>query len=253
MEGSCRVQDWCQVHPHDKSLAPGASAVYRIAITKNGERNTLFAVGSEGIFGDIAWRLDFDNMLREHGPTPAISTMNYSDTSCNIIPGSKLDSKQFASRMQALTWYCAQRCGNYTRKDLKDLHITPHSLHGTFAAFGEAMEWDTIPVHRLGRWKLPISQASVVPVSKRKGAGAGGARTIAAVYSTAASCQIQLKLRMRVVSAIRAIGSDFSTHGDLSCFTANRRLIALGFRGPMGHEPQHATSVAAGIPVATVE
>ena len=120
-------------------------------------------------------------------------------------------------------------------QQLKDLHITPHALHGSLAAYAEAMEWDTVPIHRLGRWKLPASPATAAPVKKHKGAGRGGAKSIPAVYSTAASCQIQLGLRQRMVQAILAIGESFTTHGDLSCFIDNERLVEANFRGPHGH------------------
>ena len=71
---------------------------------------------------------------------------------------------------------------------------------------------------------------------KKRGAGSGGPKTMPAVYSTAASCQIQLSLRCRVIAAIRIIGADFTTHGDLSCFISNPKLVAEGFRGLNGHE-----------------
>ena len=127
--------------------------------------------------------------------------------------------------------FCALRLG-YSLEQLKELHIVPHSLHGSMAAYAEAMDWDMVPVHRLGRWKIPISKASVVPVKTRRGAGRGGPKTISAVYSTASSCPTQLALRRRMIAAIRCIGLEFSTHGDLSCFLN----IDSAFRGPHGHE-----------------
>ena len=215
--GSCRVQDWTQVAVAAKTFAPTARAVYKIKVTKNGERNTLFALGGDGVTGPIHWRADFDGQLVSFGPCPALSTSGYLDSTCDIVRGANVDAKSFAHRMARVIEFCAVRCG-YTVQDLKDLHITPHSLHGSMAAYGEALEWDTVPVHKLGRWKIPISPAAAVPAARRRGAGSGGPRTMPAVYSTAASCQNQLEIRSRMISAIRVIGSDFTTHGDLSCF-----------------------------------
>ena len=120
------------------------------------------------------------------------------------------------------------------------------------AAYGEAMEWDTVPVHKLGRWKIPASPAAAVPAARRRGAGSGGPRTMPAVYSTAASCQNQLEIRSRMISAIRVIGSDFTTHGDLSCFSSNPVLADAGFRGPRGHDANFSP-IANGVPVALVK
>lgn len=88
---------------------------------------------------------------------------------------------------------------------LRDLHITPHALQGSIAAYAEAMEWDMIPVHQLGRWRIPTDRAAVVPVRSRKGAGRNGPKTISAVYSTAAACQVQLLLRTSMIEAIRTM------------------------------------------------
>ena len=245
-EGSCRIQDWTEVSPAASDLAPQAAAVYRIAITKNGERNTLFAVGSDGVAGEVQWRSDFHDALRTYGTTPALSNANYSFTSCKLVAGTKLSAKQFASRVSKFILFCAQRLG-YTKAQLKELHITPHSLHGSMAAYAEAMEWSQVPIHKLGRWRLPSADAAVVPVRKHRGAGKAGPKTITAVYSTAASCQTQLSLRCRVVSAIRAIGSQSSTHGDLSCFISNPAIIELGFRGPLGHNEPPSPALALGV------
>ena len=54
--GSCRVQDWTQVSVAPKTFAPSADAVYKIKVTKNGERNTLFALGGDGVNGPVHWR-----------------------------------------------------------------------------------------------------------------------------------------------------------------------------------------------------
>ena len=252
-EGSCRIQDWVKTRPGLQTMAPLAHSVYRIEITKNGERNTLFAVGSEGICFPASWRHSFNDKLRAFGSCPRLASSDYTSSGCTPVAGSSLDAKEFSRRMGNLISYCASRCG-YTRQNLKDLHIVPHSLHGSFAAYAEAMEWGSVPTHRLGRWRLPADPSAVASARARRGAGSAGPKTIAAVYSTAASCQIQLELRCRVMSAIRAIGSNFSTHGDLSCFISS---VPLEFRGPdghsarSGHTPRH--DVPAGVPVATVK
>ena len=134
-----------------------------------------------------------------------------------------------------LFYFCARRLG-YSEADLKALHVYAHALHGSFAAYSEAMEWHFVTMHRLGHWRIPASPSAVVPVRQHRGAGKAGAKSIPAVYSTAASCQVQLELRTCVFAALRAIGEDFTTHADLSCFISNERLRALGFRGPHGHE-----------------
>ena len=46
---------------------------------------------------------------------------------------------------------------------------------------------------------------------------------------------VQLLLRRGIVEVIRTFGGGFTTHGDLSCFISNERLIALGLRDPRGH------------------
>ena len=81
--------------------------------------------------------------------------------------------------------------------------------------------------------------------------------SIPAVYSTAASCQNQLEIRSRMISALRVIGSDFTTHGDLSCFSSNPVLADAGFHGPRGHDASVSVAptapVAQGVPVAIVK
>lgn len=239
-EGSCRTQDWVEVSPAAHELAPGASAVYKIGVTKNGEKGALFAVGRCGVEGLIDWREEFNAQLRRYGSTPALSCSDYNAPSCAPVHGTKVDSKCFASRIFNVILHSARRRG-YTRQQLKDLHVTTHSLHGSMAAYAEALEWDYVPTHRLGRWRLPAGPAAPIPARKRMGAGRAGAKSIPAVYSTAASCQVQLALRSRLIDAIRTVGSDFSTHGDMSCFITNPRLASGGFRGPHGHEP-HPTA-----------
>ena len=218
-----------------KTLAPKADAVYNISITKNGERNTLFAVGSQGVLGPIEWRDDFDNMILHYTSTPQVTTCEFDSPDCDVQPNTRLDSRGFAAVIWSFIRFCGARCG-YSVKLLSDLHISAHSLHGSFAAYGEAMEWHYVPVHKLGRWRIPSSKAAIVPVRQRRGAGRAGATSISAVYSTAASCQTQLELRCRMISAIRCIGTEFTTEGDLSCFTSNAPLVEAGFRGPHGHE-----------------
>lgn len=233
--GSCRVQDWAEVSPASTTYAPLADAVYKISITKNGERNTLFAVPSEGIAQRIPWRNDFAALIRKYGPCPATSSPDLASPGCVLLLNTKLDSKDYAKRVYYVILFCARRLG-YSKADLQALHIYAHALHGSLAAYSEAMEWHFIPMHKLGRWRIPASRSAVVPVRQHRGAGKAGAKSIPAVYSTAASCQVQLDLRARMFAALRAIGEDFSTHADLSCFISNERLIALGFRGPHGHE-----------------
>ena len=87
----------------------------------------------------------------------------------------------------------------------------------------------------LGRWRLPQLTTARAASSKR-GAGAAGAKSIAAVYSTAASCQMQLALRDRMMCVLATIGTDYSTRGDMSCFIFNKELRRKGMRGPSGHE-----------------
>ena len=233
-EGSCRTEDWVKVNVHNKDLAPGAASVYKIAITKNKEKNTLFAVGHQGVTGFNNWRTWFDAQLLEFGASPRLSSNDYSND-CRPLHKTKLDAKDLAKRIFSYILRVASKLG-YSEQDLKSLHIHVHALHGSMAAYAEAMEWDRIPKHRLGRWKIPSSDAAVVPVRQKRGAGIGGPKDMPAVYSTAASCQIQLALRCRMVAAIRVIGADFTTHGDLSCFISNPKLYAEGFRGPKGHE-----------------
>ena len=97
------------------------------------------------------------------------------------------------------------------------------------------MNWDMAPIHKLGRWRILFSPSTAGPVRNRRGAGRGGAKSIPAVHFTAASCQVQLLLRRGIVEVIRTFGGGFTTHGDLSCFISNERLIALGLRDPRGH------------------
>ena len=51
---------------------------------------------------------------------------------------------------------------------------------------------------------------------------------------------------------IRVIGSDFTTHGDLSCISSNPVLVDAGFRGPRGHDANFSP-IANGVPVALVK
>ena len=249
-EGSCRVQDWSMVTPHTKSLAPGADAVYKISITKNGERNTLFAVGKANIMDLTPWRMDFDEDLRLYGTTPALSCDDYDSDACVPLEKTALDAKSFSPRMMRLISFCAKKLG-YTQGHLRDLHITPHSLHGSMSAYAEALDWDMVPIHRLGRWRLPASPSAAVLVRTRRGAGRGGAKSIPAVYSTAASCQKQLSLRQGMIEVIRTIGANFTTHGDLSCFISNADLDSKGLRGPQGHETAARSALrhTTGLPV----
>ena len=78
-EGSCRIQDWVKTRPGLQTMAPLAHSVYRIEITKNGERNTLFAVGSEGICFPASWRHSFDDKSCS-GVTLAVTVMT-----CNAL------------------------------------------------------------------------------------------------------------------------------------------------------------------------
>jgi len=236
--GSCRVQDWVRVFPAEHSLAPAAAAVFKISLTKNGERNTLFALSNDGLSGTIAWTADFLRDLRDYGPSPPLSTSDYAQLNGKLLRGTNLTARAFGPRMQRLICFAAKLAG-YTLADLKSLHITAHSLHGSFAAYAEALEWHPVPQHRLGRWKLP--QTTTVRAAKsRRGAGAVGAKSIAAVYSTAASCQMQLSLRARMMHVLATIGPNFSTRGDMSCFIDNELLQRRGMRGPTGHESSDA-------------
>ena len=160
--GSCRVQDWVETMPTSKTMAPGSDAVYKIKVTKNGERGTLFALGADGINSRISWRESFACSLQEYGPAPAASKSDTADPACTLLRGTKLDAKAFAKRIFKVILFCAKRRG-YTASQLKELHVSAHSLHGSFAAYAEALEWDTVPQHKLGRWKLPASVTLVRP------------------------------------------------------------------------------------------
>jgi hypothetical protein len=229
--GSTRTQDWVRVSVAEKSKAPDASVVYKISLTKNGEQNVLFALSNTGINGDITWQRSFNDQLSRFGPASMLSHSDYT-VSCNTpIHGPQLSSKDFSKRMGKCISLCAKDLG-YTPQQLKDLHIVPHSLHGSFAAYGEALEWNTVVQHKLGRWKLP---ATMVVRKRGRGAGACGPKTIAAVYSTAASCQLQLAIRDRMVRALRVLKDQLPSHGDMSAFLSHEGLTHGGFRGDAGH------------------
>ena len=233
--GSARVQCWYEAKPlNNTKWAPGASAVYEIRVTKNRERGTKFAIGAEGINGHLDSHQDFQNQLRRFGTTPNVSS-KLDDPSSHLLPGSRLSPKDFAVHLTKTITICAEERG-YSENDLRDLHVTPHSIHGSMAAFAEALEWHMVPQHQMGRWKIPSATIVCNADGKRKrGASSGGPKTIAAVYSTAASCQIQLKLRCRMMSILQVAVRRVSTGADLSCLMAPD-LAALGFRGPNGHE-----------------
>ena len=234
--GSCRVQDWCRVSPASKAMAPAADVVFRISTTKNGEKGTLFALPDFGISGPINWHTDFAQQLLELGPSPSLSRKSYSDMLNAPVPGSPVDAKSFSARMYAVILYCALQLG-YTKADLRELHVTAHSLHGAFAAYAEAMQWHTIPQHKLGRWKLPPAAVVCSNGKRTRGAGSAGAKTIAAVYSTAASCQLQLQLRTRMITALATVRDDLPSKGDLSVLMHDARLRVGKFIGVDGHLP----------------
>jgi hypothetical protein len=233
--GSPRIQDWCRASVTTKSMAPSASIVFSISLTKNGEKNTLFALSSRGIRQRIVWYDDFACQLSRYGATPRLSRSSYTDLNNSPMAGEQLDAKQFGVRMFNVILFCAVQLG-YTHALLKDLHVTAHSLHGSFAAYGEALEWAVVPQHKLGRWKLPSVQVVARDSKRKRGAGAAGAKSVAAVYSTAASCQVQLALRDRMMSVFCVVKDALPSKGDLSVFISDPRVIEGGFRGERGHE-----------------
>ena len=234
--GSCRVQDWCRVFPASKAMAPSADIVFRISTTKNGEKGTLFALPSFGVSGPIEWHAEFEKQLFVLGPCPSLLRSSYTDVLNKPVPGKPLDAKAFGARMYAVILFCALALG-YTEAELRELHVTAHSLHGAFAAYAEALQWHTIPQHKLGRWKLPPAAVVCSSGPRARGAGAAGPKTIAAVYSTAASCQLQLQLRTRMISALATVHDSMPSRGDLSALMHDASLRAHGYIGVDGHLP----------------
>lgn len=233
--GSPRIQDWCRASVTSKSFAPSADIVFNISITKNGEKNTLFALSSTGIRIEAGWHADFAGELSRYGATPRLSRSRYRDADNVPLAGEQLDAKAFGARMFSVILFCALELG-YTSAQLKELHVTAHALHGSFAAYGEAAEWHIVPQHKLGRWKVPSAQI-IAPDGKRKrGAGASGAKSVAAVYSTAAACQVQLALRDRMMRMIASIRGPLPSGGDLSAFISDVGVLEGNFRGEHGHE-----------------
>jgi hypothetical protein len=218
-------------------MVPGASVVYKIKITKNGEQNTLFGLSDRGMEGRITYDADFAAEVAMHGPCPNFSHSSILHPSCKIVKGAQRASKAWAAIIWSAVLFCAKQLNN-TPKQLSDLHVSCHSLHGSFAAYAEALEWHTVPHHQLGRWAIPSAQPIVIGAAAQSGRGAGsmGPKTIAARYSTAASAQIQYYLRDRMMEALQLISARLPTHGDLSPFIRDAELIRLGFRGPEGHQ-----------------
>jgi hypothetical protein len=170
------------------------------------------------------------------GPCPSLSQSSYANLLNKPVPGKPLDAKAFGARMYAVILFSALALG-YSEAELRELHVTAHSLHGAFAAYAEALQWHTIPQHRLGRWKLPPAAVVCSNGPRARGAGAAGPKTIAAVYSTAASCQLQLQLRARMLSALATVHERMPSRGDLSTLMHDADLRAHGYIGVDGHLP----------------
>ena len=110
----------------------------------------------------------------------------------------------------------AGRARGYTLAELKAMHVYAHCLHGSFAAYSEAMEWDVFRQFALGRWKIPPTLQGQAPRKRPRG-GSFAPKTIVATYSTAAACQKQLDIRTQMIAFLSErpcsskVGSDLSS------------------------------------------
>ena len=64
-----------------------------------------------------------------------------------VYAGSKLESKEFAKHLMLAISGAAVAAG-YSLSELPELHVTAHSLHASFIAYAEAMEWHYVPQHQ---------------------------------------------------------------------------------------------------------
>ena len=199
--GSARAQDWAMTSVTGKTAAPSADVVYIISITKNGERNTRFALPARGVSRDPTWRSEFHAHLQRFGPIPSFSKHIMKPDSV-LKPGVHKDPVKAIQRALDTILIHAAKMRGYSEAELKAMHVSPHSLHGSFGAYSEAMEWTIPRQYAIGRWKLPLVTAGAAPPSKRKRGGSMGPKTIVAVYSTAAACQKQLELRSEMISTL---------------------------------------------------
>ena len=138
--------------------------------------------------------------MRKFGSVPTF-TSPISNKDSRLVSGTQRDpSSYMATRIMQVIVSAGHACG-YTPSELKAMHVYPHSLHGSFAAYSEAMEWDVPRQFALGRWKLPPTLSGQAPLKRTRG-GSFKPKTIVATYSTAAACQKQLEIRTEMIAAL---------------------------------------------------
>jgi hypothetical protein len=221
--GSTRSQCFARTTHVSSPLIPNCDAIYKISQTKNGEQGALFALPSFNILGPVTWRGKFHDMLAEFGTAPGYSHSSFQNSGCKPVKvtreSTQDDSKAIQTSVAKFLTDVGAACG-YTPAQLKELHITPHSLHGSMIAYASAAthEFDVPSTCRLGRHAIP--SGAPAGMKRKRGAGSVAPKSISAVYSTAAECQIQLDLRSRMLEMLMATGASKLHGADLSLLIA---------------------------------
>jgi len=162
-------------------------------------------------------------MMAEYGTSPDYSQASFQDGRCEPVKvkrdSTEDDSKAIQKHVAKFLIDVGKACG-YSAAQLKELHITPHSLHGSFIAYASAASrhFDVPDTCRLGRHAIP--SGAPAGMKRKRGAGSVAPKSISAVYSTAAECQIQLDLRSRMLEMLMATGASTLHGADLSLLIA---------------------------------
>ena len=222
--GGCRSQDWIEVELDTKTLTrlPHAAIVFVIAITKSGEKNTRFALPPFLPFGNNFWP-DFAREFSLYGRAPAISG-NVASARCTFTGTALPNAAALASIIESLLNHFIP-----SKPSRVDMHLVPHSAHGSFTAYSEAMGWHFTPQHELGRHAPPLN-APVRAASRRP-------VTITARYSTFAACERQLFIRERMLRAISSVEAPPDYSPSLACFSACPIFARSSFYGLSGCAP----------------
>ena len=193
-----QVEIWRSEVDHDWSFDNNAY-VLKVSQTKSGAFDSRIAIPLAGFTGVFPWAVTLWAQAHSRGflfPKPIFHS--------GLLIGWHLHIKATEKEISLIITALFTKAG-YSPAEQKRLRLTPHSFHNLYDNIATILMWPADERTEMGRWAFAVDSAG----RRRKSPGA--AKIMHARYASQASVANQLRLRARLVSAVRFLVPDWST------------------------------------------